>query len=134
MRTPPYDVNSVKATYATGGCVNKYFTISRSDTVSGVKLTLPPSLIPIHATVQSQGAVSNAGTTAVVTLTGNATTIASFDVKTNKAQLVAVDAQPLLAFDKNDAQISAVYSETGTASSAGGPWLVTLECLAVGSV
>lgn len=134
MRTPPYNVNAVTATSNTGGCVNKYFTISRSDIAAGVKMILPPSLIPIHAVVQSQGVVSNAATTATITLTGNATTLATFDVKTNKAQIVAVDAQPLLALDKADAAISAVYAETGTASNAGGPWLVTVECLAVGGV
>lgn len=133
MRTPVNPLNP-QLTSSTAGVVRKYFTISRSDTAGVDAIGLPYHLIPITATIQSLGAVSNAATTATIQLIDKASTsvLATLDAKTAKTDLKVVDVQPLLALEGKDTWIQLKYAETGTASTAGGPWLVSIEFQAVG--
>lgn len=113
--------------------VVKVFTVSRSDTANTLKAVLPADASILSMKVFGSTA-SNAGTTAVVnfTVTSNAGTITSgsYNVLSNGAVtgdvtlpgLPNIMPVPLTG----DLQISAQYVETGTASTAGGPWNVSV--------
>lgn len=133
MKTP-VKVTPLQMTSGTAGCVHKFTVASRSDTTAVNAIGLPAHLIPVHVTVQSLGAASNAGTSAVVQLIDATSTsvIGSVDVKTAKMGIAAVDIQPLLALGNQNTYLQVKYVETGTASNTGGPWLVSIECMAVG--
>lgn len=133
MKTP-VKVTPLQMTSGTAGCVHKFTVAARSDTTAVNAIGLPPNLIPVHVTVQSLGAASNAGTTAVVQLIdgSSASVLGSVDVKSAKMGIAAVDIQPLLALGNRNTYLQVRYVETGTASTAGGPWLVSIECMAVG--
>lgn len=133
MKTP-VKVTPLQMTSGTAGCVHKFTVASRSDTTAVNAIGLPANLIPVHVTVQSLGAASNAGTSAVVQLIDATSTsvIGSVDVKTAKMGIAAVDIQPLLALGNQNTYLQVKYVETGTASNTGGPWLVSIECMAVG--
>lgn len=113
----------------------KVFQVARTDTVASVK-----AIVPADASILSvylYGSVaSNAATTATVTfnIIDNSGTIStgSYDVKTsgavsggvvNQTNLPNLEAVPLVG----DKQIQAVYAETGTASTLGGPWKVAVR-------
>ena len=107
----------------------KVFQVTRSNTVSTLKAMLPAqaSILSID---QKVGAVSNAGTTASVTLTvtSNAGTLSTGSVNELTAgtsdtlvpmtNLPNIEPLPLAG----DISISAVYAETGTPATLGGPW------------
>lgn len=133
MRTPVNPIN-LQLTSGTAGVVRKYYTIGRTDTVATDAIGLPYHLVPISVSLHSLGAVSNAGTTATVQLIDKASTsvLATLDAKTGKADLKPVDVQPLLALGGADTWLQLKYAETGTASTAGGPWLVSVDFQAVG--
>lgn len=112
----------------------KAFVVNRTDTVSTVKCVLPADSTIIALRVYSTAA-SNAGTSAVINV-GTPTSATYFlngaDVKTAAGQLAVgsvtsnlfnLDNYPLGA----DIQITGQYVEAGTASSAGGPYYVTVE-------
>lgn len=125
---------NLNLTSNTAGCVHKFFKVARTDTTATDAIGLPSHLIPVHVTVHSLDAVSNAATTATVQLIDKSSTsvLATLDVKTAKTDIKAVDIQPLLALNTKDTYLQVKYAETGTASTAGGPWLVAIECMAVG--
>lgn len=133
MKTP-VKVTPLQMTSGTAGCVHKFSIASRSDTTAVNAIGLPSHLIPVHATIQSLGAASDAGTTAVVQIIdkSSGSILSSLDAKTDKMHLKAIDIQPLLALGVKDTYLQVKYVETGTASTTGGPWLVSIECMAVG--
>jgi len=104
-------------------------TIARTDTVAKNLFTLPAGAIPIR--VETSGlVVSNAVTTATLDIGKTGTDnffVAAADVKAanfGDAAIVRAMKQstPLVA----GIQVVGKYSETGGASSAGGPWTVRL--------
>lgn len=109
--------------------IAKYFQVTRSDTASTLKAVLPAQASVVQVTVYGSTA-SDAATTATVTLTiaNNSGTISTgvVDVKANGATTAIVqmsnlpNIEPLPA--AGDLRISAVYAETGGASTTGGPW------------
>jgi hypothetical protein len=109
--------------------IAKYFQVTRTDTASAVKCVLPACASVVQVTVYGSTA-SDAATTATVTLTiaNNSGTISTgtVDVKTNGATTAFVQMTNLPNIESipaaGDLRISAVYAETGTASTTGGPW------------
>lgn len=109
--------------------VGKYFQVTRSDTASALKCVLPGSASIVQVTVYGSVA-SDAATTATVTLTvtNNSGTVSTgvVDVKANGATTALVQMSNLPNIEPipaaGDLKISAVYAETGTASTTGGPW------------
>lgn len=112
----------------------KIFSIARTNTVSAVKVVLPADSSIINVWAYGSTA-SDAATTASVTITaannGGTISTGSYDVKTNGAvtgivqmsNLPNLEPRPL----NGDITISAVYAETGTASTTGGPWKFVVE-------
>jgi hypothetical protein len=110
------------------------FQVARSDTVSSLKAVLPAQASVLSLQSYRNG-VSNAGTSATMTVTiSNNTGVIStgtYDLKANgdmnqqiqMTNLPNLEPLPLLG----DLQINAVYAETGTASSSGGPWIVSIR-------
>lgn|SRR3990167_2503428 len=105
------------------------FQVSRTDTASAVKAMLPADASILYV-LREGSSVSDALTTATVTITAanNSGTVSTKadDVKTSGAttgfvqmtSLPNVEPLPLVG----DISVSAVYAETGTASTTGGPW------------
>lgn len=108
--------------------------VPRTQTVNTVMAEIPAQA-SLTGVKLFGSVVSNAATTATVTLTmSNSTGVIStgtYDVKTNGATtgeinmtaLPNIEPQPLLG----DLIFNAVYAETGTASSAGGPWNILIS-------
>lgn len=115
----------------------KVFQVARTDTVSALKAMLPAQASVTNVYVYRSTA-SDAATTAsvTITITDNSGTVSTgaYDVKTNGAvtgivnmtNLPNVEPLPL----NGDLKINAVYAETGTASTTGGPWKVAVEYVA----
>lgn len=105
------------------------FQVARTETASVVKIVLPADAT-ILAIARCKGVASDAATTATVTITAanNSGTVSSAidDVKTSGATAGAVQMSNLPNLEPipltGDITISAVYAETGTASTTGGPW------------
>lgn len=105
------------------------FTVSRTDLVASLKSMLPAdaSLVSI---VREASVASDAATTATVTITmaNNSGTVSTFadNVKANGATTGFVNMTNLPNLEPlplvGDLTITAVYAETGTASTTGGPW------------
>lgn len=115
----------------------KVIQVSRTDTVASVKAQFPASSSFIA--VRQYGSVaSDAATTAAVTLTisNNTGTVSSgsADVKTNGATTNIVNMSNLPNLEPTpltgDYTLTAVYAETGTASTTGGPWKFVIEFVA----
>lgn len=112
----------------------KAFQVARTDTTASVKCMLPADSSIIN--VYMVGVASNAATTATVSVgtTSTATEIINAqDVKTAGGMI-----RPTTTFSTSypnleniplggDIAIYAKYAETGTASSAGGPYTVVVE-------
>lgn len=109
--------------------VCKAFAVPRTQTVSAVEVVLPADASIINIKFY-KGTASDAGTSASVTLTvannGGTISTGSVDVKTNGATTADVQMTNLPNIQpvplNGDITISAVYAETGTASTTGGPW------------
>lgn len=123
-------VAAVTSTVPVARTVNAVvFQVARTEVASSVKLVLPADST-ILSIMREAVAASDALTTAAVTLTvtSNGATIStkSDDVKGSGAATAFVsmpslpnpEPRPLVG----DLLISAVYAETGTASTVGGPW------------
>lgn len=112
----------------------KVFQVSRTDTVASVKVRLPAQA-SVTNVILYRSVASDAATTATVTVTvaDNSGTISTgaYDVKTNGAVTGIVNMTNLPNIENvptnGDLAISAVYAETGTASTTGGPWKVAVE-------
>lgn len=131
----------VQSTAQTAGDVFKWTVVDRTSPGTAINsLTLPADLVPIHISIQNMGSSnSNAGTTATISMGfkgGSGTELmAAQDVKTNANILVPANianlivASPTTASTFADKQLTVTYAETGAASTAGGPWLVAIECM-----
>lgn len=112
----------------------KMFTVLRTDTTASVKTVLPFNSTVLDVNIH--GVASNAGTTATVSIGTTATAtewVNAQDVKTagglirptstlSATNLPNLDATP----QTGDISVYAKYAESGTASSAGGPYYVTI--------
>ena len=115
----------------------KVFQVARTDTVAVVKAMLPAQASVTNVYLY-RGTASDAGTTASVTIAvnDNSGTIStgSYDVKTNGAVTGIVNMTNLPNIEplplNGDLKILATYTETGTASTTGGPWKVAIEYVA----
>lgn len=113
--------------------VTKVFKVARTETAAVLKAVLPADASIIGTKVYA-GTASDAGTTATVTLTvaNNSGTIGTgaYDVKTNGATTGEVSVTGLPNVQPvpltGDIRITAVYAETGTAATTGGPWNVLI--------
>ena len=105
----------------------KHGTVTRSDTTATELFKLPKNAIPLFVVVSGTTA-SDAGTTAVVDV-GNGSTddhfAADVNVKTNGAVAQFAGANMGSALTA-DTKITGKYSETGTASTTGGGWEVSV--------
>lgn len=110
----------------------KAFSVARTDTTASVKAMLPFNSTIIDFLIF--GAASNAGTTATLSIGSSATSteyVNAQDVKTAGGLIrptSTVSATNLPNLDpipqSGDISIYAKYAESGTASSAGGPYTV----------
>lgn len=113
-------------------------SIARTDTAAKTLFTLPPGAIPIAMTYCS-AAVSNAGTTAVISVGKSGGTgvelLTTQDVKGATGsghQHPAGPAASLYGVSSATAVIvTGIYAETGGASASGGPWLVIIDALVI---
>lgn len=109
--------------------VTKVWTVARTDTTATLKAVLPADASLLNVRFYG-GTASNAGTSATLTITvaNNGGTISSgtYDVKTSGAVTADLTMSGLPNITpvplNGDITIKATYAETGTASSAGGPW------------
>ncbi len=113
-------------------------SIARTDTAAKTLFTLPAGAIPIALTLSSP-AVSNAGTTATVSVGKSGGSGTEFlnaqDVKGSPGSghqhpagpAASLFGTPLAAATP----VTGIYAETGGASSSGGPWLVMIEAFVV---
>lgn len=112
----------------------KAFAVNRTDTVTSVKCVLPGDSTIVGISLYST-AVSNAGTTATISVGAPGTPtyfVNAADVKTaagrialtsNLTNIFAVENIPITG----DILITATYTESGTTSTAGGPYIVLVE-------
>lgn len=113
-------------------------SIARTDTSAKTLFNLPANCIPVAITVSSP-AVSNAGTTATISIgkPGGAGTefLNAQDVKGASGSGHQHFAGPAASlYGTNLAvggAVTGIYAETGGASNAGGPWLVVMDVLVV---
>lgn len=111
----------------------KFFQLARTETAGVLKAVLPGQSTIIGFLIY--GAASNAGTTATISIGSTAANANEYvnaqDVKTAgglilptatlSTNLPNLEPTPLTG---QDLTIFAKYAETGTASSAGGPWKI----------
>ena len=116
----------------------KSFSIARTNTTAAVMLQLPAQAKILYF-VCNGDTVSNAATTAVVSLgsTSSANEYGTVDVKTYGAVATVFGTGGLGAVSTATATpigsnkpIYAKYAETGTASTAGGPWTIDVVYVA----
>ena len=106
-----------------------FFQVTRQTLASTLKLVLPADASITSVSLFGSTA-SNAATSATVTIniSNNSGVIStgSYDVKANGATTGALNMSNLPNLEplplNGDLQVSAVYAETGTASTLGGPW------------
>jgi len=122
-------------------CQEKFIKITRTDTTAFVGAWLPKDAVITGQYVIGHAA-SDAGTSAVVGIGSTSSAnefLASYDVKTattgegySPAGAAAVGTAMATKLTA-DTPVYAKYTETGTASTAGGPWFVKVEYVVVGS-
>ena len=134
------NVNVTTLTPPAISTLSKTVLISRSDTTAFDAFSLPKGAVIAGAYVMGQTA-SDAQTTATVSVGSNPGTtnecVAAFSVKTSGAGYFAAGAQAGTSVGNAnttgsaglsaDTLMKAKYTETGTASTTGGPWLVKVE-------
>ena len=107
----------------------KVFQVARTETSSVTKLILPGDATLLKVD-RAAATASDAATTATVTVTvaNNGGTVSTFtdNVKSTATTTTFMpstmpNAQPIPV--TSDLTVSAVYAETGTASTTGGPWV-----------
>lgn len=114
--------------------VTKVFAVNRTDTAASVKCVIPGDSTIIDLRMFSQTA-SDAATTATVSvgIPGNNTFyLNTVDVKTAAGRIaITTKASNLMNLENipvsTDIQLNAIYAETGTASTTGGPFYVIVE-------
>lgn len=109
----------------------KAFYVDRTDTTSSTKAWLPANSSLLN--VSARRSVTSNGQTASISVGYGSTTNNLFnalDVKTAGLAFGTLDtviAQPEGNQPGEDIQITAVYTETGTTSTTGGPWVVMIQ-------
>jgi len=115
--------------------LTKTCRIARTDTTAFDAFTLPKGAVICGSYVMGTVA-SDAATTATVSVGSNPGTtnecVAAFSVKTNGLGYFATGDTAGTSIGASagltaDTLMKAVYAETGTASTTGGPWLVKVE-------
>lgn len=113
--------------------LTKTAKVLRTDTTAFQGFVLPKNAVIAGVYVLGATA-SNAGTSAGISAGSNPGTtnevLASFDVKTNGAgyfNAAAAAGTSIGSQLTSDLVVSLKYTESGTASTAGGPWLVKVE-------
>lgn len=113
--------------------VVKAFAINRTDTTSTVKCVIPADASIVDIRIFSTAA-ANAGTSATIsvgTLANPSYFIGGVDVKTSAGKLSTNGTTNLFNLENiplgPDIQITGQYTETGTASTVGGPFYVAIE-------
>lgn len=113
--------------------LTKTVQVARTDTTAFDAFVLPKHAVICGAYVMG-GVASNAGTTAIVDVGTNPGTadeiIDSFSVLTNGKGYSAAGTAVGTALGSQltaDTLYKAMYTESGTASTTGGPWLVKVE-------
>lgn len=121
--------------------IEKVIKVVRTDTVAFNGAVLPKDAVITGMYVVGQAA-SNAATTATISVGTSATSnelINAFDVKTAATGQGYVPAggaavgSAMMEKLTADVPVYVKYAETGTASTAGGPWYVKIEYTVVGS-
>lgn len=117
------------------GTLTKMGSIARTDTTAVDLFSIPKNAIIVGIYVIG-GTVSNAATTATIGIGSSASAneyMTGYDVKTaatgegyNPAGAAAVGSA-LGTKLTSDVKVYGIYAETGTASTAGGPWIVKVE-------
>lgn len=109
----------------------KAFYVDRTDTTGSTKAWLPANSSILN--VSARRTVTSDGQTASISVGYGSTTNNLFnalDVKTAGLAFGTLDtviAQPEGNQPGDDIKITAVYTETGTASATGGPWVVMIQ-------
>ena len=132
--TPIASYGPTAVTPASKDVVVKVFAVNRTDTAATVKCVIPGDATIIDMRMFSPVA-SDAATTAVVSvgIPGNNTYfLNTVDVKTAAGRIaITTKAANLMNLENipvtGDITINAIYAETGTASTTGGPFYVTVE-------
>ncbi len=110
--------------------MSKFGTLARTDTAAKNLFTLPAGAIPV-ACASFWGTNSNAGTTGTISVGKAGGTGAEFasaiNVKTGNNTLNPHSSSALYSALAADTVITGTYAETGTASSAGGPFNVRID-------
>lgn len=131
--TPISSLGPTATTPCNKDVIVKVFAVSRTDTAATVKCVLPSDSTIIDMRIFSPTA-SDAATTAVVSVGipgANTTYLNTVDVKTaagmirptsKLANMMTLENPPAV-----DIQLNAIYAETGTASTTGGPFYVIVE-------
>lgn len=115
----------------------KYVTVARTDTTAFAAVGLPKGAY-ITGVYVLGSAASNAATTGTVTAgftAGGTELVNAFNVKTNGVGYHVAGATTSVAGTQltTDKTVYAVYAETGTASTTGGPWTIKVEYTLPGS-
>ncbi len=131
----PSPLNPVRKEYAIVP-----FQVTRSNTTAFKVAVLPEDATILGIRYYNNTAASNAGTTATVTITatplgpgsGGQYTLGTYDAKGTATGSGFVSSSTEFNLQRQGAQlgdilIKATYAETGTASSAGGPWIFLIE-------
>lgn len=131
----PSPLNPVRKEYAIVP-----FQVSRSNTTAFKVAVLPDDATILGIRYYNNTAASNAGTTATVTITatplgpgsGGQYTLATYDAKGTATGSGFLSSSTEFNLFRAGAQtgdilIKATYAETGTASTAGGPWYFLIE-------
>lgn len=138
------DLNPANPAYPDAlNAVNKYFHVKPMSATRAMTTATKIAVLPADATITGikfyPTTASNAGTTATVTLTATTVsgtvTLGTVDVKgtTTSTSIASANFFNLelvpAATRVGDILIKATYAETGTASSAGGPFYFTIDYL-----
>lgn len=104
----------------------KQMTVARTDTAYKSEFMIPKGAIPLFITIQGTVA-SDAGTSATVkvsnTTSGNV--FGSGNVKGSGASITLQSSDLTNTVMTSDTVVYGQYSESGTASTVGGPWTVS---------
>lgn len=113
--------------------MSKTALVSRTDTTFTTRFVLPAQATILGFTVSNTGATaSDAATTAVINarFSGGTAIRNGIDVKgtaqVSGQALGGINLQSAAATSSGDMQIQLQYAETGTASTTGGPWIVSI--------
>lgn len=113
--------------------LSKTVQVKRTDTTAFSAFVLPKGVVIAGAYVLGP-VTSDAGTSAIIDVGTNPGTadeiVDSFDVKTNGLGYHAIGSASGTSMGTQltaDTLYKALYTESGTASTAGGPWLVKVE-------